>query len=63
MTIELLSVQQNRNTFFDIQIIEKECLTHDLNPQDEGRGGRSVAMDRSGWNNESRIVALNETKL
>lgn len=27
MTIELLSVQQNRNTFFDIQIIKKECLT------------------------------------
>lgn len=27
MTIELLSVQQNRNAFFDIQIIEKECLT------------------------------------
>ena len=61
MTIELLSVQQNRNTFFDIQIIEKECLTQ--TSTHKMKGGRSVAMDRSGWNNESRIVALNETKL
>ena len=61
MTIELLSVQQNRNTFFEIQIIDTIhylLLTHKM------KGGEGEVWPWiEGWNNESRIVALNETKL